>query len=336
MEGGSFIMSLPINQVAPDKPRSQTIIQYLQLTVGGIIGALSVAVFLIPANVVPAGVSGLAVIINEIFGLPVGVMTLVLNIPLMFLAYRMLPGGWRMVARTIFVVAVYSLGVDVLSAFVTEPYTDDRLLNTIFGGIVGGISGGLVYRTGSNFGGTSILGLIIQRRTGTPLSTTSLYTDTLIIALAGAVFGVEGALYAMIVLFLGGVAADYVMEGPSVVRMAFVITDKPDEVAQAVMRQLQRGVTLLPARGMYTGQDRPMLYVTVTRSQVKELKAVIIAADDRAFIVIGQGHSAYGGGFRTVGKASHNSAVPAQDNVLPSEAIMEQNEPETATTPEGT
>ncbi len=280
----------------------EIVFKYIQLTAGAALGAASVVIFLIPADVVPSGVTGAAVLLNELLGIPVGLSNALINVPILYMGYRMLPGGWRNTVRTIYAVAAFSIIVDVMAgAFPDVAYTDDRFLNALFGGILGGVAGGIVYRTGTNFGGTSTLSLILQRRLGLPLSSTILYTDTAVIVAAGLVFGVEAALYALVVLFLGGIAADYVMEGPSVIRTASIITTKTDEVTQAVIERLQRGVTIIPAKGGYTRADRTMLYVTISRSQVREFKALIDEVDPQAFIVIGQGHVAYGQGFKPIG-----------------------------------
>ncbi|QPC83598.1 YitT family protein [Phototrophicus methaneseepsis] len=283
----------------------QTVWIYVQLIVGAILGAISVVVFLVPADVAPQGVSGIAAMIHEVFGFPpVGIAILLLNIPIQYLGYKMLPGGWRVVAQSLFVVVLYSVAIDVLTPMVPPGgFSNDRLLNTLFGGLLGGISGGIIYRTGANFGGTSTIAMILRYRTGVPMSSIFLYTDTAIVVLAGFVYGIEGALYAMVVVFVGGMASDYVMEGPSVIRTAFIITNRPQEVAQAVIEGLHRGVTRWDATGMYTGNERSMLYVTVSRSQVAELKNIVSGVDEHAFIVIGQGHAAYGEGFKALKRA---------------------------------
>lgn len=281
----------------------QIAIKYIEITAAAILGALSVVIFLIPADLIPTGITGVAVLLQELFGLPVGVMTILMNIPILYIGYRMLPGGWRVTVRTVYAVLVLSIAIDVLSYyFPAGGYTDDRFLNALFGGILGGVAGGLLYRTGTNFGGTSTFALILQRRQGLPISSTILYTDTAIIAAAGLVYNIEAALYALVVLFLGGIAADYVMEGPSVIRTASVVTDEPDAIADAVMERLGRGVTRLAAHGMYSKQDRCMLYITVSRSQVNDLRHIITDIDPHAFVVIGQGQTAYGQGFKMTPK----------------------------------
>jgi uncharacterized membrane-anchored protein YitT (DUF2179 family) len=129
-----------------------------------------------------------------------------------------------------------------------------------------------------------------------------LYTDTLIILMAGLVFGWTGALYAIVALFVDGTVADYVLEGPSRVRTATIITNHPQEVAGVVMTQLGRGVTAWEGRGMYTGQERSILFVTINRPQVNELRHLVMQVDADAFMVIGQGHTAYGEGFLENGR----------------------------------
>ena len=144
------------------------------------------------------------------------------------------------------------------------------------------------------------MALILQRRFGFPMSTTFLCTDSLIIIAAGLVYGWDGALYAAVALFIAGLVTDYVMEGPSVIRTAMIITDKPNEIADLVSANLQRGSTSWKIKGQYSGVDRTMLYVTISRSQVHDLKEQISRVDPNAFTVIGMGHAAYGAGFRRV------------------------------------
>jgi uncharacterized membrane-anchored protein YitT (DUF2179 family) len=276
--------------------------RYLLLTIGAIIAALSVIIFMAPFNIAPGGVSGIAVILNSRDPrLPIGLMIIIGNIPIQLLGYRYL-GGWRVVVRTVFFVIVNAVLIDTLTPYLAHVTVgNDVLLNAVFGGILGGIGGGLVYRAGGTQGGTSTLGRILQRQLGIPVSTSALYTDTGIILLAGLVFGWAAALYAMVALFIGGAASDYVLEGPSVIRTATIITDKPQEVADVVLEEMGRGVTAWKGKGMFTDQDHTVLFVTISRQQVNELRSLIRRVDPDAFVVIGQGHIAYGEGFKSIG-----------------------------------
>lgn len=285
------------------------LIRVVLLTAGSILSALSVIVFMAPFNIAPGGVSGLSVILNHLIDTPIGLMILLGNIPIQIAAYRML-GGWKVVAGTVYFVLVYSLSIDWLPRVAAlTPVSDNVLLNALFGGIVGGFSAGLIYLAGATLGGTSTLARILQQKYGTSLSTSSLYTDLGVFALAGLVFGWEAALYAIVALFVGALASDYVLEGPSVIRTAFIITDHPRAVADAVMSEMGRGVTAWQGTGMFTEQPHAVLFVTVARPQVNTLREIVAAADSSAFIVIGQGHVAYGQGFKQV-KAEEAAAEP--------------------------
>ena len=276
-----------------------TVIRYTLIALGILMGALSLTVFLQPLDIAPAGVAGASTLLNELFGTPIGLMIFLLNIPIQLAGYALLPNGGRVILRSVVIILIFSVAVDNIAALLPEGgLSDDRMLNALFGGILGGIGVGLVYRAGATMGGTSTLALILQRRIGFPMSTTFLCTDTLIILAAGLVYGWEGALYAAVALFTAGLATDYVLEGPSVIRTAMIITDKPDEISRRIFDSLQRGVTSWTVKGEYTGVERKMLYVTVSRSQVRDLKDEVSHIDPKAFIVIGMGHAAYGAGFR--------------------------------------
>jgi len=274
-------------------------LRYALIAAGIVIGAISLTVFLQPLDIAPAGVAGASTLLNELYDTPIGLVIFLLNIPIQLLGYIMLPNGSRVILRSVIIVLVFSVVVDNLRLWLPPTgISDERMLNALFGGITGGIGVGLVYRAGATMGGTSTLALILQRRFGFPMSTTFLCTDTLIILSAGLVYSWEGALYAAIALFTAGLATDYVLEGPSVIRTAMIITDKPEDVSQRVFANLQRGVTSWTIRGEYTGADRTMLYITIARSQVRDLKDEVAQVDPNDFIVIGMGHAAYGAGFR--------------------------------------
>ncbi|MEP7292945.1 MAG: YitT family protein [Chloroflexota bacterium] len=267
------------------------------LSLGAVISAISVIVFQAPFDIAPGGISGIAIILNSVIGTPIGLIVLIGNIPIQIFAYRLL-GGWRIVAATVYVLVLYALLIDVLPAF--PPLSNDRFLNAVFGGIISGIGAALVLRAGGTMGGSATLGRILQQRYGIPLSSSTLYTNGIVVLTAGLAFGWEGALYAMVALFVGGATTDYVLEGPSVIRTGVIITDHPQEVADRIIEELGRGVTAWDARGMFTDQPHSVLYVTIGRSQVNTLKRIVTSVDKTAFLVIGQGHAAYGVGFKEI------------------------------------
>ena len=277
-------------------------LEFLLMTVGAALLVVSIDLFLAPAAVAPGGVSGLAIVLNRLTGWPIGAMMLVLNLPMLAIGFRSL-GRFQFLLRTAYVVLLYNLGVDLLArSFPPHGITENLLLAAIYGGVVGGIGAGLVFRGGGTTAGTAILGRVLQFKTGMPLSQVYFLTDGGVIALAGFVLGWERALYALIAMFVWGLATDYVLEGPSVVRTAFIVTDAPDVVAGALLRRLGLGVTSWPARGEFTEAEHTVLFCTVSRPDVNTLRAVVTEADRGAFVVIGQGHQASGGLVRAAGE----------------------------------
>jgi uncharacterized membrane-anchored protein YitT (DUF2179 family) len=271
------------------------------LLIGTLLAALSYSLFQVPYDIAAGGVGGIAIIINNFTSWPIGVMILVLNLPLWVVGYYYL-GRWRFLGRTIISVVVFSVAIDFFNVYLPTildvfPITDNILLSAIYGGIVGGIGGGLVYRGGGTMGGTSITGRIIQMKTGIPLSQVYFYTDGIIVLTAGLVFGWEVALYALLTLFLNGLASDYTLEGPSTIRTVTIITDLPDEVARALIDTLDQGVSRWEITGGYTGQPHTMLMCTVHRPQVNNIKNLVAQTDSHAFVIVGNAHQALGTGF---------------------------------------
>ena len=269
--------------------------EFSLITAGAILLALSVDLFFAPADIAPGGVSGLAIILNDRLGWPIGVTMLVLNVPLLAVGFRYL-GRFPFLLRTAYLVVVYSLGVELLArALPAGGISDNALLNALYGGVVGGIGTGLVYRGGGSVAGTGILGRVVQLRTGMPISQVYLLTDGGVILLAALTFGWEQGLFALLALFVWGLATDYLLEGPSVVRTAFIVTDHPDRVADSIMRRLSLGVTAWSAEGKYTQAEHTVLFCTVSRPEVDALRSAVSDADSSAFLVIGHGHQATGG-----------------------------------------
>ncbi len=264
------------------------------LSLGISVMAFGVNVFLVAADIAPTGVTGVAVLLNAVIGTPIGLVTLVLNVPIVLLGARYL-GGLSMLVATFYTVVGYGLMLDLIPV---EVVSNNTLLNALFGGVVSGLGMALVMRGGGTPGGTATLARIIQDKTGTPMSTTYLYTDIAIILAAGLIFGWEAAMYAVVTLFISGIANDYFLEGPSVIRTVFIVTDYPREISQVITTATNRGVTGWDVEGMYSQASRKFLYVTVSRSQVTMLCDLVASVDDRAFIVVGQGHTAYGSSFR--------------------------------------
>ncbi len=282
---GFMIANLDLGKILPE---------YLLLTIGSAILAVNFDLFLAPFNIAPGGVSGAAIIIHEFTGWPKGLTMLILTLPMLIIGFLYL-GRFRFLIRGLYVTVVYSLGVDGLVIVLPAGVTNDLLLSSLYGGIVGGVGIGLIYRGGTSPAGTSVISRVIQMKTGIPNSQVYILIDGGVILIAGLVFGWEMALYAFVTLFTWGFVADYVLEGPSVVRTVFIVTDCPDEVSQALMDRLGVGVTGWASKGMYSKAEHTTLFSTVNRSEVNILKTIVSDADPKAFVVIAQGHQTRGG-----------------------------------------
>jgi len=271
--------------------------EYFLLTIGAVILAVNFDLFLAPFNIAPGGVSGSAIIIHKFTGWPKGLTMLILTLPMLVIGFFYL-GRFRFLIRAFYVTVIYSMGVDALVVFLPAGVTKDLLLNALYGGIVGGIGIGLIYRGGTSPAGTSVISRVIQIKTGIPNSQVYILIDGGVILFAGLVFGWEMSLYAFITLFTWGFVADYVMEGPSVVRTVFIVTDFPEEVSRVLMDRLGVGVTGWAGKGMFSQTEHTTLFSTVNRSDVNVLKAIVNRADPKAFVVIAQGHQTKGGMLR--------------------------------------
>lgn len=270
-------------------------LDYALVVSGAVCVALAADLFLIPNQVVAGGVVGVATILHYTVGTPVGLMTLALNAPLFLVGLRW-AGGWRFAVRTGVAVLVMALALDILPPYLPAT-TTDPLLYTLYGGLLDGLGMGLVFRAGGTTGGTDILARLLQRLTPFNLGGVLLGINVAILGAAALVFGLEPALYALIVAYVSSRVIDLVQEGFSHARAALIISEKPDLIRQQVMVQLGRGVTVLEGEGGYTAVRRQVLYCVVTQSEVSRLKRLVHEADPAAFIVISQAQEVLGEGF---------------------------------------
>jgi uncharacterized membrane-anchored protein YitT (DUF2179 family) len=289
------LLSPKVGLPQPSKPQLiRVAIDFGLLTVGAVLLIYAFRTFMLPYGIAGGGVGGLALVANDWLGYAPGLVMMVLNIPVLVLGYAML-GGKQFLLRTLYVVVLYNVGVDTIGRVFPAGISDDLLLMALFGGVVSGIGAGLVFRAQGTAAGTGVISRIVQLRTGLPVSQIYLMLDGLVIALQGLTFGWEKALYGVVLLFVNGLALDYVLEGPSVVRTVTVVTDKPDAVSAIVFNTMRVGVTAWEATGMYTDENRHILFCTVSRAETSRLVDAIQGVDPDAFTVIGHAHQRRGG-----------------------------------------
>ncbi|MFZ5564271.1 MAG: YitT family protein [Thermodesulfobacteriota bacterium] len=274
-------------------------IQQVMIVAGALLSALGYAVFQVPHNIAAGGVSGLGIIVNHLTGFPVGMFFLLFNVPLFVLGFFWL-GRWRFVWSSIMAVTVFSLGSDFFIHYLpiwvkSYPLTSDGLLAAIYAGVLYGLGTGLIYRYGGTIGGTSITARIIYNVTGYPLSQSYLFTDLAVVLAAGLVFSMEAALLAVITIIMVGIFSDFVLEGSSQMRTLMIVTENPDPIRYAIINELKRGVTEWEVVGGYSKTKRTMLYLTVLRSRIYDVKYIISRIDPDAFMVVGVSQQTWGG-----------------------------------------
>ena len=274
--------------------------EYLMIAVGTGLIAFAVASIYDPSGFVTGGFSGLAIIVKQLTeelvpgGVPLAVTNLVLNVPVFLIAIRL--KGWNYIVKTFFGTLMLSVWLGILPVI---PLAEgDMLLTALYGGVVMGVGIGLVFLSQATTGGTDLIAAIIQHFWRHYSIADIMQVVDAVIVLAGAyLFGIQMALYAVISIYLVSKVSDGIIEGLKFSKAAFIITRKPDELSQILMNELSRGVTGLSAKGMYSGEQKNMLFCVVSRKEIVQLKEMIHQLDQNAFVIVGDVREVLGEGF---------------------------------------
>ena len=272
----------------------ENLIAWGQIVLGCLIGALAYPWFLVPNHIAPGGLTGLATVFNYLFGWPVGTTSLLMNIPLFLIGFKAMGGGFAI--RSLAATLLFSLFIDLLPL---PCLTQDPMLASVFGGVLLGIGIGLILRAGATTGGTDMAARMVHKLI--PHLTVGMILfaiDGIVVVLAGIYIHIEHALYAFISIFVSSQLINVVVDGLTTEKACYVITSAYEQVKTEVMAELNRGVTLLSAKGGFSGEERPILLCVVSAQEVARLKLIVRSADDRAFIFISDAHEVLGEGFR--------------------------------------
>ncbi len=273
------------------------------IIVGSAIFAVGVDSFEIPNGLAAGGITGLATVFHALaqtvgINLPVGIQTIVMNVLLLLLVIK--TGNRGYIVRTIIGILACGVLTDALAPFVPVLGQNDLLLCALWGGVITGVGLGLVFRTGGNTGGTDIISQFVARKASIPMGTAIIIVDGIVIALSAPVFSVENALYAAVAMYICGKVIDAVVDGPRSERAAYIISEKHAQIASAILYELDRGCTELQARGLWSGEDRPVIFCVLGRSQVPLLKEAVAQIDPEAIVIISEVHEAFGEGFGSI------------------------------------
>lgn len=265
-----------------------------RILAGLMLGAMGYKLFLIPNEVAPGGFTGVGQILNTLMGWNVGAVVLALNVPLFAFSMRSL--GWRFGIRSLLASVAFSLLIDYLPF---GALTNDRLLAAVFGGVVAGAGFGLIMLGDATTGGSDMLGMLIHRKIKViRVSALVFSVDALVILAAGIVYDVQGALMALISTYVMSRVLDRVLEGPNMAKAYFIISRKAEEIAATILKTMDRGVTSLAGKGMYTGEERSVLLCVINRRETLRLRNLVSGIDPCAFMIATDVREALGEGFQ--------------------------------------
>lgn len=292
--------------------------EYIQIIFGTLIAGFGIACFITPARIASGGVSGIATIVYYLFGLDTGLTMLLISLPLFLIGMKVFGPLYGLKSF---------LGMLLLSVFVTVfgqitnyqgflDYTDkvDILLSAIYGGVLVGGGIGFVIRAGSNTGGTDIVGQILNLYTSLNLGTCIFVCDAFVVLVGGLVFGLERALFAMCALYISGQVVNFVVMslGTKYAKTAYIVSENHERISERIIKELNRGGTLLEGKGIYTKQNRTTLMAVVPNRQINQLTQIVHEEDDKAFMIVHETYQVLGFGYVPLSKMlNSNKSNPA-------------------------
>ena len=281
------------------KGMKSLVYKYFMLFLGSFLAATGLEEFLVPNQVIDGGVVGISIMLNHITHIPLGAFLIVLNVPFLYLGYMQI--GKSFTISTLF--AVISLAGWVTVLHPVQQMTNDLFLAAIFGGITVGIGVGLIIRYGGSLDGTEIVAIILDKKSGFSVGEIVMFMNLFILGSAGLVFGWDKAMYSLVAYFIAFKMIDVTIEGLDESKGVMIVSDNPDEIADALMARLGRGVTILHGEGGYSGAPKKVLYSVITRLEIAKFKSIIYEKDENAFVTIHEVHDVLGG--RVKNRAIH-------------------------------
>ena len=278
----------------------KVIIDYGAISIGAILMALSLVMFLSPNKIAAGGVSGIAVVLNSILNIPLGVTMLIFNIPLFFLGIKFL--GKRFGVRTLFGIISFSLFTDLFQEVLkVNAVTEDTLLASLYGGLLLGIGLGIVFKNKASTGGSDIVAQIFNQKGILTAGNTFIVIDFFVISFAAFCFkGVEYALWGFIALYVSSKVVDIIISGMGHVKACYVISEKSEKIKEMIYDKMDRGVTFIKGMGAYQRKEKNIILTIITIREVAKLRDIVQEVDPDAFVITQPVHKVMGKGFKKV------------------------------------
>lgn len=290
-------MSIPLEKVVKQHkklPLKEKIKRFSFITLGAILMAVALELFLVPNKLLDGGIVGISIMASHLLKLPLGLFIFLLNIPFFYLGYKQI--GKTFALSTLYAITILSIGTALLHP--VPPFADEKFLVTIFGGVILGLGVGLVIRYGGSLDGTEILAILINNKSPFSVGEIVMVINFFIYVAAGFIFTWESAMYSVIAYFIAFKTIDIVQQGLDESKSVWIISDQHEEIGDAINDRLGRGVTYLTGEGAYTGEDKKVIFCVITRLEEFKLKDIVNHYDESAFVAIGNVSEVKGGRFK--------------------------------------
>ncbi len=271
---------------------------YLVITLAAIVYAAGVSLFLDPNNLAPGGVTGIAILLNRLIGVNTGTLIMILNVPIILLG--MWKFGWKFIVSTFYAIFAVSAATDILAP--VGALTKEPMLAAIAGGALSAAALGIIFKAGATTGGTDIIIKVLRlkyphMRTGFLF----LLSDVMIAGSSLFVFGdVDVVLYALLAVFVMSRVMDIVLYGTDEAKLIYIISDKPKEIADRILEEIEIGVTYLDGRGGYSSQSKEVIMCVTRKQQAPKIEEIVKEEDPRAFMIVTSASEIYGEGYKNI------------------------------------
>jgi len=256
--------------------------RFIFITIGAILMAVALEIFLVPNEIIDGGITGISIVLSEITPIKLGLYLFIINLPFLFIGYKQI--GKTFAFSTLYGIVMLSAATTFLHHF--EPFTNEKILAVLFGGLILGLGVGLVIRYGGALDGTEIVAILLSKKLRVPVGQIIMIINVFIFITAGFVFGADSAMYSIFSYYIAAKVMDIVVEGLDESKSVTIISNEYEEISSAIMQRLGRSTTMIYAKGGYSQEDTQMIYCVITRLEIAKLKTVVQEIDKNAFISI--------------------------------------------------
>ncbi len=274
--------------------------RYAGITLGCFIASASINLFLVPSHLLTGGATGIAIIVYYLTGLPIGLQTLLYNIPILIASWKTM--GREYTIDVVIGTVIFSVALDLLKFLNVYAPLSDSMLSAIFGGVFNGIGYGIVFRMNGSTGGFDVIGAIVKKYWSLSMGGAIFAFNCIIMCIAAFLFGIAPAMFTLICMFVNATVTDRVVAGFNHRKAVLIVSDQAQAIAKSIM-EFGRGVTFLHGQGAFTGKERNVVFVVVKLTQLSKIKLITHTVDPHAFMIVMSANEVMGRGFSEPGSA---------------------------------